>query len=523
MHWAERIADELISENPGKEEFLCAAGTSPSGRVHIGNFRDIATPYFVVRALRAKGKKARLMLSWDDFDRLRKVPKNVTEITTDFDKYIGMPYCMIPDPEGKYSSYAEANEKEYERSLEEMGIDIEYRYQGKEYTSGRYVDGILTAMHKRKEIYDILMKYKTQDSDEGERETYYPLGVYCSCCGKDFTEIISYDENTEDITYRCKVCGKTETVNLKTYHMVKLAWKIDWPMRWGVEGVDFEPGGIDHAAASGSYVVAKDIAKEIFGIKAPKFQPYGWLSIAGLGDMHSSTGNNITPATVLEVYEPEMIRWLFAKYAPTDGFAFNFDDTIIRHYSEFDKGLEAVRKGEADEYNRSVYELCMIGGLRERNKVPFGVLASVATIVDFKPSSVKDILAKIGVDFDENDEERLIRVKNWITKHQPSKMYKLLAEKNEEFYSTLNDEEKAVVRSLYDHLSKNESFTEQDIQQYLYSIINKPELSKKENTVRQQRFFSVFYNLLFGTDKGPRLYLFLCAIDKSDYLRLLEF
>ena len=28
----------------------------------------------------------------------------------------------------------------------------------------------------------------------------------------------------------------------------KLAWKIDWPMRWMIEGVDFEPGGKDHAS-----------------------------------------------------------------------------------------------------------------------------------------------------------------------------------------------------------------------------------------------------------------------------------
>ncbi|MBO4323639.1 MAG: lysine--tRNA ligase, partial [Clostridia bacterium] len=169
MHWAERIADELIKENPGKEEFVCAAGTSPSGRVHIGNFRDVVTPYFVTEALRKRGKKAKLLLSWDDFDRLRKVPKNVSDVHEGFDKYIGMPYCMIPDPDCNYSSYAEANEKEYEKSLEEMNIDIEYRYQGKEYTSGRYVEGIIHAMHKRKEIYDILMKYKTQDGDEGER------------------------------------------------------------------------------------------------------------------------------------------------------------------------------------------------------------------------------------------------------------------------------------------------------------------------------------------------------------------
>ena len=59
MHWAERIADELIAENPGKEEFLCAAGTSPSGSVHIGNFRDVATPFFCGKSAprqREKGK-----------------------------------------------------------------------------------------------------------------------------------------------------------------------------------------------------------------------------------------------------------------------------------------------------------------------------------------------------------------------------------------------------------------------------------------------------------------------------------
>ena len=40
---------------------------------------------------------------------------------------------------------------------------------------------------------------------------------------------------------------------------------------------------------------------------------------------------------------------------------------------------------------------------------------------------------------------------------------------------------------------------------------------------RQQKFFAVFYNVLFGCDKGPRLYLFLSAIDKSKYLNLLKF
>ena len=60
MHWSDVIAEELIKRSPDKEEYVCAAGISPSGSIHIGNFRDIATSLFVVRALERRGKKAGL-------------------------------------------------------------------------------------------------------------------------------------------------------------------------------------------------------------------------------------------------------------------------------------------------------------------------------------------------------------------------------------------------------------------------------------------------------------------------------
>lgn len=71
---------------------MCASGISPSGSVHIGNFREIITTYFVVRALQKLGKNTRFIFSWDDFDRFRKVPKN---IDSSYEKYIGMPYSEI--------------------------------------------------------------------------------------------------------------------------------------------------------------------------------------------------------------------------------------------------------------------------------------------------------------------------------------------------------------------------------------------------------------------------------------------
>ena len=521
MHWADRIAEEIIAKKPNKEEYVCASGISPSGSVHIGNFREIATSYFVVRALQQKGKKARLLFSWDEFDRLRKVPTNVAAICEEFGKYVGMPYALIPDPHGECSSYAEYNERQFERSLDILDIHPDIRYQAKEYLSGRYSEMIILALKRRLEIYDILMKYKTQDSSEGDRNNYYPINLYCDECKKDTTEIISVSDDCEQITFRCKTCGATKTVRVRDYTLIKLVWKVDWPMRWGAEGVDFEPGGRDHAAENGSYTVCSDVAKNIFGVEPPLFYGYEWLSIAGLGDMHSSTGNNITPETVLKVYEPEMVRWLFAKYEPETPFSFNFDDTIIRHYSEYDKGLEAYKAGTGDEFNQSVYDYCTFNKKETPAKVPFGTLASVAPIVGFNPELVKNTLAKIDVPFGDGDLPRLERVQHWISVYQPSKAYKLLAEKNQEYFEQLSDEQKSAVKALHDYLAENDKILEKDVQNFLYSIINDPALTKKENMARQQGFFKVFYNLLFGLDAGPRLYLYLAAADKNDYLKLL--
>ena len=102
MHWSEKIAQDIIARRPDKEEYVCAAGISPSGSIHIGNFRDVATSYFVVLALRRMGKKARLLFSWDEYDRLRKVPKNVADLgeetAKEIEKYIGCCYVDTPNP-----------------------------------------------------------------------------------------------------------------------------------------------------------------------------------------------------------------------------------------------------------------------------------------------------------------------------------------------------------------------------------------------------------------------------------------
>ena len=76
-HWADQTAEKIIRERGDLDLYTCASGITPSGTVHIGNFREIISVELVVRALRDRGKKVRFIYSWDDYDVFRKVPENM--------------------------------------------------------------------------------------------------------------------------------------------------------------------------------------------------------------------------------------------------------------------------------------------------------------------------------------------------------------------------------------------------------------------------------------------------------------
>jgi len=237
--------------------------------------------------------------------------------------------------------------------------------------------------------------------------------------------------------------------------------------------------------------------------------------------MHSSTGINITPNQLLQVYEPEILRYLYAKYPVGDAFDFGYDDTIIRHYMEFDRNLEKYLAHDESlpEYDRVVYDLCLMPK-SQGNRVNFSTLATVAPLTGFNQELTLKMLKQAGITALGNFEERFAKVKFWLENYQPERIYKLLPTFNSAYYQTLNDEQKAVLKQLAEFLET--AHTEQEIQTFLYQIINDPNLTKKENQQRQQTYFKIFYNMLFGRDAGPRLYLYLAVANPQDYLKLLQ-
>ncbi|MDE5990860.1 MAG: lysine--tRNA ligase [Clostridia bacterium] len=530
MHWAEQIAQRIIDRDPNKEEYVCAAGISPSGSIHIGNFRDIATSYFVAKSLRKMGKKAKLLFSWDEFDRLRKVPVNVARVNDDMEKYIGCPYVDVPNPfpESDAKNYAEYFENEFENSLKKFGIQMEFRHQAEMYRSGKYKDYILLALKKRGEIFDIIDSHRTQEAQEGEREAYYPVSIYCPKCGKDTTKIDSLSDDCTKATYSCK-CGHMGSFDFNKDFNCKLAWKIDWPMRWCYEGVDFEPGGKDHASINGSYDTSKHISKQIFGYEAPIFQGYEFIGISDnnttTGKMSGSTGLNLTPETLLKLYQPEVLLWLYSRNEPLKAFNFCLDDGILRQYFEFDKMYNDYKNGTANELTKSIMELASVEG-RNLDLVPMSLIVQLGSVVNFNLKMLEVVFEKLGTPFKyEEFKDRLERAKFWLEKCSPQDMNKLRKGRNWQVYDTLSDMEKEEISQLYDFLKKGE-YDLAGLQTELYAIpkrVRNLTLEDKELKTCQGAFFKNVYKLLIDKERGPRLYLFLYAINKNDYLSLLDF
>lgn len=513
MHWAYRIAEELIRENQERETFVCASGISPSGSVHIGNFREVVTTYFVVRALQKLGKKTHFIFSWDDFDRFRKVPQNVD---ASFEKYIGMPYSAIPCPFGCHNSYAEHFEKEFEQSLSQFDIIPEFIYQSEEYQSRRYNAQILHALHHRKHVYDILIAFKTRGTSDEEREQFYPVNVYCEACGKDTVNVTGFQN--EVISYTC-MCGQLNSIDVMKATNIKLNWKVDWPMRWMAEDVVFEPGGRDHSSATGSYRVSKEIVSEIFHHHAPQYEPYDFISIKGTGaKMSSSSGNNITPGELLKIYTPEVILFMFAKYQPSAPFHIGLDEDVIRNYTEYER-LSAASQGQMKEEITAALELSVVTS-KTRRAPKFSHVASILPLVNFDTTLVRDVLGRTGEEFTLREvREVCARAEYWLRNWCPEKVHEVNEEKNHEYYGSLTDMEKEWVEGFVGVLEFAANLHDDELMRRVYDICHVDDPKMKRNN--QKRLFSILYQLVLNSSSGPRIPLLVHSVGKERLVALL--
>lgn len=515
-HWADIYADKIIREKGEKDCYTCASGITPSGTVHIGNFREIISVELVARALKDKGKNVRFIYSWDDYDVFRKVPKNMPEPEL-LETYLRKPITLVPDTLKRAENYARGNEIDVEKILPEVGVNPEYLYQAERYRNNKYAEGIRKALEKKEEIKAILNEYRTNELGDD----WWPISVFSSFTDKDTTTILDWDGEYK-ITYRDDSTNQEETIDIRETPNTKLPWRIDWPMRWCEEEVDFEPAGKDHHSEGGSFDTSKKIV-EVFGGKPPVSFQYDFISIKGRGGkISSSSGEVVSLYDVLEVYTPEVCRYMFVGTRPNTEFAISFDLDVLKIYEDYDTceriyfGLQKANEKKTAKQRR-IYELSQVDSIPSEPsyQIPFRHLCNLLQIYGGDIEAVINSLSDVS----DSQKERLIKrcecAWAWITKFSPEDFRFALATKDSEKVE-VSEKELVSIKALKEVVAKMDTYeTAKEFTNAMYACAT-------DNDLETSDFFRIIYTILIGKPKGPKLAQFMLTCGKDKILPILE-
>jgi lysyl-tRNA synthetase class 1 len=531
------VVETAAKRHPGVPP-TCASGISPSGNVHLGNLRELMTPHLVADEVRRSGVACRHILSWDDYDRFRRVPAGLG-LPDSFAEFIGRPLTSVPDPlgDGCHENWAEHFKDPLRDSLARLGVRVTEVSQTQMYTSGAYLDQVIIAMRRRADIGAILRRYQTKRTevdDEERAPEYFPFRPYCATCERDDAIVTAFDDATTEVTYTCK-CGASHGPVPIAAVAGKLAWKVDWPMRWAYERVTFEPAGVDHSSPGSSFTVGEHLVNEIFGGDMPLHFQYSFVGTSGQSKMSSSAGAAPTPSDALEIFEAPLLRWLYARRRPEQSITLAFGDEVGRVYDEWDALSRKVAAGTAEPASVAIYTRSFStaeGKLPQTAKpLPFRTLASIFDITAGDEAQelriVRDLTPSEPVASLDEVRPRLDCARNWILEYVPaSDRTHVRSAPDEALLSSLSPEEGEALKLLVSRLGEDWSLD--GLTTLLYGI---PKLVRglpldapptPELKTAQRTWFILLYRLLIGKDTGPRLPTLLLALGQDRVRSLLE-
>jgi lysyl-tRNA synthetase, class I len=556
VDWVTRAADDAVrhhEQTGAAGPVTCSSGISPSGPVHLGNLREFLMPHFVADELRRRGVPVRHLHVWDDYDRFRKVPRDVDP---SFAEHIGRPLVDVPDPWDCHDSWSTHFKEPVLAAFEALGAEVETISQAERYRSGVYRDEVLRAVRHRADIDAVLAKHRTRKAapaqpdddahavqeaeamadsianDEAEESGsesaggvgYFPFKPYCRDCGRDTTTVTAYDDDTTDLAYVCSVCDYHGTTNLSTQDEGKLVWKADWPMRWAFEHVDFEPAGMDHATPGSSFTVGHELVESVWRYPRPAWFGYGFVGFAGVQKMSSSAGGAPTAADALRVLEPGILRWLYVRRRPQQTFDIDFGPEVVRLYDEWD----ALARKAADPEKRDVpvlaYERASAsetaGRLpRPEVVVPFRMLSSVADVTAGSAEQISRIVGTMGHPHDsvEQLQPRLSKAIAWTEEFVPaSDRTTVRVDPDAVAIEALSSQEREWLALLLQGLQG-----ELELEPVTSLVYGVPKLARgmglddaptDEVKADQKEFFRLLYHLLVDAERGPRLPTLIVAL-----------
>ena len=305
-------------------------GYGPSGLPHIGTFGEVARTTMVRHAfeLLTEGKrKTRLICFSDDMDGLRKVPTNVPNQAM-LQQHLDQPLTRVPDPFGKFESFAHHNNAMLRDFLDRFGFEYEFYSATECYTAGMFDATLLKMLAAYDKVMDIILPTLGPE----RQATYSPFLPVSERTGRVLqVPMIARDVKAGTITYADPETGeKIETP--VTGGRVKCQWKADWAMRWTALGVDYEMAGKD---LIDSVTLSSKICKALGATPPEGFNYELFLDDHG-EKISKSKGNGLTIEDWLTYATPESLSlFMFQKPKSAKKLYFDVIPRAVDDYLQF--------------------------------------------------------------------------------------------------------------------------------------------------------------------------------------------
>lgn len=501
MQWLNTIVDELIARL-GDKEIVVSSGVSPSGTYHLGTLREVLTAEVIVRELRRRDHVARHLHIVDDLDVFRKVPAN---IDPSFEQYLGQPLCDVPSPDGiEGKSYADYFLQDLVDATQLMDLSVEIIRAHERYRSGFYIPAIEKTLVSIAEIRQILEEVSGRKLDPN----WTPIQIIENGRVKN-RQFDTIDTEQKTLGYKTQEGGEG-SANYANGE-VALSWRVDWPARWWLLGVDAEPFGRDHATKGGSYDTGKEIARKVFGIEPPLPVPYGFINRVGdTKKMSKSAGNVVTAKQLLAMMPPELVWFFILRSAPEKQLYFDEGETLLRLFDEF----AALLINESREpWEQQLLELCLYGVKEQTiSNVPFShLVASYQAALRDQAATLAIIKRTEHAEVAEQQADIIVRelqlIDNWLTTSAPESLVFSLRQSVD--MSEFTPEEREYFTMLAGSIATApEGADGAWFHATIYDL-------KEHVAIPPKELFGSLYRLLIGKTSGPRAGWFLSLLPRD--------
>jgi lysyl-tRNA synthetase, class I len=335
--WAD---EEVKLLEPGRPHVVRDSKT-PSGPVHIGSLRGPVISDALYRTFKGAGLDVRFVYTIDDYDPMDS--QSMKE-RAGMAEHMGKPLCAIPSPDPSVApDFAEYHAARFIALFAGLGITPEFHRMRDLYRTGALDRQIEIVLRNAEAIRAIHKRVANVDHPEG----WLPISVICENCGRIGTTL-STDFDGASVAYECKVdyvqwaegCGHKGRIS-PFKGKSKLLWNEQWCAQWDHFGVTYEEGGKDLLTAGGSRDRSNAIYREVFKKEPPLGLAHEFFNFGGK-KMATSHGLGATAVEIVEIYPPEIVRFLMIRTPPKRHVEFDPTGmTLPRLMDEYDRFADA--------------------------------------------------------------------------------------------------------------------------------------------------------------------------------------